>query len=255
MIKSKQRTRAKSRNKLLAFSFFVFGSLVTLTLVRQPVAPSFLSSSSSCYPKVGFRPLKEREELGDLLEEHGFTTGVEVGVKQGVFAKVILDKWKSCKSYMLVDVWAHQENYKDIANVADATHNQFYEQTKAALQQYSTITEFFKMYSSEAAKKIDKNSVDYVYLDARHDYCGVLEDIENYWPLIKPGGIMAGHDYNSNNEIRGQDWGLCGDGITRNEGAVKGAVNDFFLPKGITISVTYYRQHNFMSWIVQKPLC
>jgi len=66
---------------------------------------------------------------------------------------------------------------------------------------------------------------------------------------------MAGHDYNKNSEIKGQDWGLCGDGTTRNELAVKGAVNDFFLPKGLTIAVTYYRQKNFMTWIVQKPLC
>jgi hypothetical protein len=31
----------------------------------------------------------------------------------------------------------------------------------------------------------------------RHDYCGVKEDIENWWPKLKPGGIMA---VSSNNE-------------------------------------------------------
>ena len=65
---------------------------------------------------------------------------------------------------------------------------------------------------------------------------------------------MAGHDYNENSEVRGQDWGLCADG-TRHDLAVKGAVNDFFLPKGLTITVTYYREQNFMTWMVQKPLC
>jgi hypothetical protein len=29
----------------------------------------------------------------------------------------------------------------------------------------------------------------------RHDYCGVKEDLENYWPKLKRGGIIAGHDY------------------------------------------------------------
>ena len=33
------------------------------------------------------------------------------------------------------------------------------------------------------------------YIDARHDYCGCSEDIQNWWPKVKPGGIMAGHDY------------------------------------------------------------
>ena len=62
---------------------------------------------------------------------------------------------------------------------------------------------------------------------------------------------MAGHDYNENSEIRGQDWGLCYNG-TRNERAVKGDVDDFFISKGHTITVSYYREQNFMTWMVQK---
>ena len=30
---------------------------------------------------------------------------------------------------------------------------------------------------------------------ARHDYCGVKEDLETYWPKLRRGGILAGHDY------------------------------------------------------------
>ena len=147
-----------------------------------------------------------------------------------------------------------QENYKDVANVSNDIHNKFYEETKERLKPFEGITEFYRMYSTEAAKKIEPESLDFAYIDARHDYCGALEDIKSYWPLVKPGGIIAGHDYNSNEEVRGQDWGLCLDG-TREERAVKGAVNDFFLSKGLTITVTYYRERNFMSWMVQKPLC
>ena len=55
--------------------------------------------------------------MGSLLEEYGFTTGVEVGVKQGSYAKIVLSQWKSCQSYKLVDLWKHQENYMDGANV------------------------------------------------------------------------------------------------------------------------------------------
>jgi hypothetical protein len=29
----------------------------------------------------------------------------------------------------------------------------------------------------------------------RHDYCGVAEDLEAYWPKLRSGGIFAGHDY------------------------------------------------------------
>ena len=43
----------------------------------------------SCHPKRGLRPLKHRNLMGDLLEEYGFKTGVEVGVKQGAYAKIV----------------------------------------------------------------------------------------------------------------------------------------------------------------------
>ena len=58
-----------------------------------------------------------------MLEEYGFKTGVEVGVKQGAYAKIVLSQWKSCQSYKLVDAWRHQENYVDSANVDQATQD------------------------------------------------------------------------------------------------------------------------------------
>jgi len=218
-------------------------------------ASSSGSSCKSCIPKLGLRPLKNRDELLDLVQEHGFTTAIEIGVKAGNFAMHFLKSWKTLKKYHLVDLWAHQKNYIDASNGNDARHEKMYETTRRRLKPWEDKTEFHRMLSTEAAKGFEKESIDFIYIDARHDYCGVMEDIEHYWPILKPGGIMAGHDYNDNIEIgTRQDWGLCQDG-TRNDMAVKGAVNDFFVPKGYTISVTYYREENWMSWIVQKRLC
>jgi predicted O-methyltransferase YrrM len=38
-------------------------------------------------------------------------------------------------------------------------------------------------------------SFDFVYIDARHDYASALEDIRDWWPKVRRGGILAGHDY------------------------------------------------------------
>ena len=44
---------------------------------------------------------------------------------------------------------------------------------------------------------IKKNSLDIVFVDGNHEYKYVLEDLKNYFPKIKKGGILMGDDFNS----------------------------------------------------------
>lgn len=39
-------------------------------------------------------------------------------------------------------------------------------------------------------------SADVIYIDAGHSENEVRQDIEAYWPILRPGGIMIGDDYN-----------------------------------------------------------
>ena len=49
---------------------------------------------------------------------------------------------------------------------------------------------------SETASKFFSNfSIDWVHLDARHDYVSVKADINAWLPKIKPGGWLSGDDY------------------------------------------------------------
>ena len=40
-----------------------------------------------------------------------------------------------------------------------------------------------------------------MFIDARHSYDAVLEDLNAWWPKIRPGGILAGHDYVDADEL------------------------------------------------------
>jgi len=49
--------------------------------------------------------------------------------------------------------------------------------------------------SSAAAAGFENETVGAAFIDASHAEADVLRDILAWWPKIKPGGILAGHDY------------------------------------------------------------
>lgn len=51
--------------------------------------------------------------------------------------------------------------------------------------------------SDLCAKMFEDNSVDTIFIDAGHSYEAVLADLKAWYPKMKNGSTMAGHDYNS----------------------------------------------------------
>ena len=84
-------------------------------------------------------------------------------------------------------------------------------------------------FTSECARTVPDDSLDFIYIDARHDRKGVAKDLEDWWPKLRCDGIFAGHDYVTQDDgptQSGQDWTVNYDG-TRGEtrAVVKGAVD------------------------------
>ena len=50
-------------------------------------------------------------------------------------------------------------------------------------------------YSVNAADKFDKGFFDFVYLDADHSFESTYADMVAWWPTVRAGGVLAGHDY------------------------------------------------------------
>lgn len=232
------------RPVLLLFLVLYFG-LQVVRVLKSPQNPNLAPGGSSCADRLPPTPvLRGRHHIGAELERLNFTTGAELGVQAGLFAHETLKSWPRCQLYILVDVWSQQTNYKDQANVDNSAQEGLYQETMKRLEPFKEKLRVFRMFTSEAAKKIPDESLDYIYVDARHDYCGAKEDIELYWPKLRKGGLMAGHDYLVAEEVPGQDWAICQDG-SRHPGAVKGAVDEFAAKNKLQVTVTY--QENMVS--------
>lgn len=52
-----------------------------------------------------------------------------------------------------------------------------------------------RMDSVKAAEAFSDGSLDFVFIDADHSYDGVCRDIEAWYPKVKDGGLLCGHDY------------------------------------------------------------
>jgi len=66
---------------------------------------------------------------------------------------------------------------------------------KHAVSRYSHV-KYFVGTSEEAAKQTSMmEPFDMIFIDANHTYEDCLADIQRWWPLVKKGGVLAGHDY------------------------------------------------------------
>ena len=62
------------------------------------------------------------------------------------------------------------------------------------------VREFYtvkKMSSVDASKEYEDGVLDMVFIDASHDYEDVKSDILAWYPKVRVGGIISGHDYHS----------------------------------------------------------
>jgi len=135
-----------------------------------------------------------REQFGELLAERGLSgPAVEVGVYYGDYAEIILS-WGVEKLY-LVDLWAHVPDGK--AELAQSDE-EFQEILESCLERLTDDLErvvVLRGFSVEMASRIPDDSCDFIFIDASHDGVSVDADLRAYWPKLRSGGILAGHDY------------------------------------------------------------
>jgi len=97
-----------------------------------------------------------------------------------------------------VDTWAGDEHTGSYdTSVIDGVRAH-------AREHYRGNSYLLQMYFNEALAHFDQESIDLLHIDGLHTYEAVKEDFNNWYPKLKPGGVILFHDI----EARIKDYGV-----------------------------------------------
>jgi len=192
------------------------------------------------YP-FGIPLVLNREELPFILNRRRLLgEGAEVGVQRAIFSKHILSHWKG-RLLHSVDPWSEYpgDANPDSANVPQDEQESVCQDARARLAAFGERSKIWRLASAEAGGRFADGQLDFVYLDALHDYEYVKEDLHCWHPKVRPGGILAGHDYTHEKS------GIAGFGV-------KQAVDEFCRERGYKASISI-REGVYKSWFIILP--
>lgn len=141
----------------------------------------------------------------------------EVGVAEGRYSMEIL-RWGVPHLYM-VDLWKFIPGRTGDLGFPQDEHDERYREVVEQVLPYKDRVTIIRDWSDKAAIHIPDASLAFVHLDATHERFAVLQDLKAYWPKLRPGGIMSGHDY------------------LATEYTVRGGVDEFVAEHGLDLHV------------------
>lgn len=151
-----------------------------------------------CGPLSGkVRAQASRRELPRMMQAFGYRRGAEIGVWKGAYSASFCEA--NPDLHMLcVDPWASYQGWLDTKNSmprdrAEAFIEQAYREAVTRLAGLNVTIS--RKFSADAALEVPDASLDFVYIDGNHVLEAVTEDLTLWSAKVRPGGIVAGHDY------------------------------------------------------------
>jgi GT2 family glycosyltransferase len=94
----------------------------------------------------------------------------------------------------VVDTWEGSPDEGRHQDDPDVRAGRLYETFLANIAPVREYVRPVRMASVEAARTYADGSLDAVFIDGAHDTTSVLQDCAAWWPKVRPGGLLAGHD-------------------------------------------------------------
>lgn len=113
----------------------------------------------------------------------------EIGVRDGIYAKTLING-SECRKLHLIDPWQDLDNW----NADRPFDPDSFRRAQKRMEPFGNRIAWHQCLSVQAVSEFPDESLDFVYIDADHDYDQVALDISLWWRTIQPRGILAGHD-------------------------------------------------------------
>ncbi len=152
--------------------------------------------------QAGFTPMipapRRWDFIASMMQELGYKTFVELGCKEGRTTGYVLKTIPDAR-VIAIDPWIPMPATDDPS--AETYDKWDFEKIESDFWQNvgenKDRCEMLRTTSLTAVETMNGRApFDMVFVDARHDYQSVKEDISAWWPLIRVGGAMVFHDYN-----------------------------------------------------------
>ena len=175
----------------------------------------------------------ERLCLLGAMAASGAKRVFEIGINEGNFFHEVFSHptlSTKIKEYHAIDPWP-----EDIFRYCYSKNNRkaFYAFIKKVvkLKVWKQIN-IIREYSYNVYQKYPDEYFDFGFLDGNHEEEGIRADIENFFPKIRKGGVLTGHDYDYKPKRKGEKW------------KVKEVVNEIFGDRVVVFPGHIWMVHN-----------
>mmetsp|Transcript_30090 Transcript_30090/g.96274 ORF Transcript_30090/g.96274 Transcript_30090/m.96274 type:complete len:311 (+) Transcript_30090:31-963(+) len=153
----------------------------------------------------------QRVFFSRLFRDGGFRKGLEVGVAGGKFSEhMLLDNaatsplvWHMMEPFPISSLLARYDAFAQTSTErATAERERTMSWRSRGVGKNAELRAIRHLSTDAAALAAisDGPLYDFIYLDGAHDYFNVKLEMYAYWPKVRPGGVLAGHDYCSYGE-------------------------------------------------------
>jgi cephalosporin hydroxylase len=130
-----------------------------------------------------------------IIHQFNNAVFVEIGVWKGQSIMYLAEKAKELNKNIklyAVDTFKGSEEHVDHPDIINDKVYDIYLENIEPLKEYITT---IKGSSHEVYTQFEDESIDFLFIDGDHSYKAVQKDLKFWYPKVKKGGIISGHDY------------------------------------------------------------